>query len=228
MSQTYKDDIEIRAKEPPAGAPRPCVIVGCGRPAQRSGRNGLSDTLCKRHVEFQRRHGSSWRRSYLVRELAPYRRAAEVWLKAHQEDPATIRVIAALDGLIASGGKPVHAHEARWWKPKAKVRNVLARLHQAGKTGRQLLAIVLAVKATQAAIGPRANPEFRHVQIAKMTHRLASGTHTRSTRFVTISQYPRAEGIFMRRLGSAIEDIAAIVATSEAVEEVLSLDRRTP
>lgn len=59
------------------------------------------------------------------------------------------------------------------------------------------------------------------MQIAKMAHRLASGTHVRSAKYRTLSRYPRAEGSFMRVLGRTIEDIAGIVADAEAVREVV-------
>ncbi|MER9594546.1 hypothetical protein [Mesorhizobium sp. M0244] len=128
-----------------------------------------------------------------------------------------------MDALLQGSGLTATAKASRWKVPEEKARIVLARLREAGKTGGRLLLITLTIKATQKAIGPRANMEFQRVQIAKMAHRLASGTHIRSTIYGTQSKYPRAEGNFMRILGNLIEDIAGIVADSDAVDEVLEL-----
>lgn len=214
-------DIEHRAAAPSDLSPRRCAAHGCKNLTQRSARNGLSETLCKRHVEFRRRHGTYWRRSYTMAELGPFQAAARRWLKAHRGDRSLGQVVAALNGLLAGSGAARTAQDARWAGTEEKVRNALARLHEAGKSGEQLLLITLTVKAAQSALGPRANPEFQYVQIAKMAHRLASGTHVRSALYGTFSRYPRAEGAFMRLLGQTIEDIAGIVADSEAVREVV-------
>lgn len=214
-------DIERRAAAPSDVSPRRCAAHGCKNLTQRSARNGLSETLCKRHVEFRRRHGTHWRRSYTMAELRPFQAAARQWLKAHQGDQNLAKVVAALDGLLSGSGMPRSAQDARWAGTEEKVRNALARLHHAGKSGAQLLLITLTVKATQAVLGPRADPEFQYVQIAKMAHRLASGTHIRSAFWGDRHIYPRAEGSFMRLLGQTVEDIAGIVADSEAVREVV-------
>jgi hypothetical protein len=216
-------DIERRATEPSAHTPRRCIVINCTRLTQRSARNGLSDVHCKAHVEHMRRHGSAWRRSYLVRELEPYRKASQAWLAAHRHEPQVVRVVSALDALLQNSGPTATAKASRGKLPGEKARIVLARLSEAGKTGERLLLITLTIKATQKALGPRANMEFQLVQIAKMAHRLASGTHIRSIIYGTQSKYPRAEGNFMRILGYLIEDIAGIVADSDAVEEVLDL-----
>lgn len=187
-------DIEYRAAAPSDLSPRRCVAPGCKNLTQRSARNGLSETLCKRHVEFRRRHGTHWRRSYTMAELRPFQAAARQWLKAHQGDLSLTQVVAALNGLLAGSGASRTAQDARWAGTEEKVRNALARLHEAGKSGGQLLLITLTVKAAQSALGPRANREFQYVQIAKMAHRLASGTHVRSALYGTFSRYPRAEG----------------------------------
>ena len=70
--------------------------------------------------------------------------------------------------------------------------------------------------------GPRADPEFMQVQIAKLIHRLASGTHKTTSGFPMPSKYPRAEGRVMRILGHQVEDIAGIAADAEAVQEVIA------
>lgn len=219
-------DIEYRAAAPSDLSPRRCVAWGCNNLTQRSARNGLSETLCKRHVEFRRRHGTHWRRSYTMAELRPFQAASRRWLKSHGGDHNLVHVVAALDALLAGSGTPRTAQDARWAGTEEKVRNALARLHHAGKSGEQLLLITLTIKAAQAALGPRAHLEFQYVQIAKMTHRLASGTHIRSSLWGDRHVYPRAEGSFMRLLGQTIEDLAGIVAGSGAVSEVVEATGR--
>lgn len=118
-------DIEHRAAAASDLLPRRCAAPGCKNVTQRSARNGLSETLCKRHVEFRRRHGSHWRRSYTMAELGPFQAAARRWLRAHQAEPKLERVTAALGDLIAGSGTPRKAQEARWLSTEGKVRNAL-------------------------------------------------------------------------------------------------------
>lgn len=231
--QWRRDEVSRRAATPAPERPRICstirVVAGglspCTRRTQRSAGNGLSDSHCKRCVEFHRRHGSHWRRSYLVRELAPYREASRQWIRANRTDPQVARVVSALDAMIADSGKPLTANAIRGKPAEEKARNVLARLREAEKTGEQLLLITLTIKATIAGHRHGGDPERQQVQIAKMIHRLASGTHIRSAIWGDRHIYPRAEGSFMRTLGHQVEDIAGIVADSAAVEEVLAVVR---
>lgn len=228
------EDIKQRATEPSQGQPRKCSVLSCGRPTQRSIGRGLSEVYCKAHIEHARRHGSTWRRSYLKAELEPYRRAARKWMRANVSRSEVTRVVAALDRMISEAGRIESAFKLRGKPADEKARIALARLREAGKRGEQLLEITLTVKATMAAIGPRANPEFEAVQIAKMIHRLASGTILRAPDGTPYSakyagkrslfeRYPRAEGAFMRILGRKVEDIAGIIATPEVIGEVLAL-----
>jgi hypothetical protein len=216
-------DIERRATAPSHERPRKCPVIGCQRLTQRSGGSGLSEIYCKQHVEFRRRHGSSWKKSYSAAQLAPYRKAAHKWLKDHATDPNVTRVIGALDALIVDSGRAESANHARWKTPDGKARIALARLREAGKRGEQLLAITLTIKATISATGPRGDTEFMQVQIAKMVHRLASGTHIKSAIYGNTSKYPRPEGFVMRILGHMVEDIGGIVADWETVQDVIAI-----
>lgn len=196
---------------------------GCNRPTQRAKGKGLSETHCRSHVEFHRRHGSYWRKSYTKAELAPYRKAAAMWLKRRQHVPRVVRVIAALQAMVDGSGSQVSAYSLRGLSTERRADAVLANLRAAGKSGRQLLLLTLIIKAAQSDLGPRGDRDFLHVQIAKATHRLASGTHRTTSGFPIKSKYPRAEGRFMRVLGERIEDTAGIVADYEAAQEVRDL-----
>ena len=200
-----------------------CTAFDCSRPTQRSSGTGLSEAYCKQHIEFRRRHGSTWRRSYKVSEILPYRKAAKRWLGEHRADPMTARVISALDAMIARSGPAKSAHDLRWLSPQDRADQVISRLREAGIPGKRLLEFTLTIKAAMADIGPRANPEFMQVQIAKMAHRLNSGTTRTPSGLPMRPKYPRPEGRFMRVLGHMIEDLAGIAATPEAVREVVSM-----
>ena len=215
-------DIHRRAKAPPQEHPRKCSVLGCQRLTQRSSGKGLSETHCKQHVEFYRRHGSYWHRSYTAAELAPYRRETQRWLRSRSGDPQVDRVISALDALLSHAGSPESAYSLRGRSPQDRARIALARVRETGVTGERLLEITLTIKAIMSDRGPRADPEFMQVQIAKLVHRLASGTHRTTSGFPLPSKYPRAEGRVMRLIGHQVEDIAGIAADAEAVREVIA------
>jgi len=218
-----KLDIERRVNASYLERPMRCAALGCQRPTQRSNGKGLSELLCKQHVEFKRRHGTTWKKSYSAALLAPYRKAAQQWLRDRSGDPHVVRVVAALDALIGGSGRAETAGHVRWKTPDGKARLALARLRVAGKRGIQLLEITLTIKATIHAIGPRGDREFMKVQISKLVHRLASGTHIKSAIYGNVSKYPRPEGRVMRILGHMVEDIAGIVADAETIAEIIAI-----
>ena len=210
------------------GVSRRCNVLGCSRLSQRASGTGLSETHCKYHVEFHRRHGSYWRRSFLKDQLEPYRQAATKWVSARQGQPNVVRVVRHLQQLIDNSGRRYSAYDVRWLDPDQRANAVLANLREEGKTGEQLLIIVLTIHAAVSELGPRGDREFRHVQIAKLMHRLASGTHRTTSGFRIPSKYPRPEGVFMRTLGRRVEDVAAIAFTPEDIQEVIQLRDQTP
>ena len=210
-----------RASRPSSSSPVTCSAFGCQRKTQRSTGNGLSDIYCKQHIEFRRRHGSTWKRSYKVAEIEPYRDAARHWVKEHRTDQQVSRVIAALDAMITNSGTSKSAYDLRGLPPEERSRQVLARLKEVGVGGERLLEVTLTIKAAMTDIGPRGAPDFMQVQIAKMVHRLNSGTSRTISGMPIRPKYPRPEGRFMRVLGNAIEDIATIAATPEVVSEVV-------
>ena len=210
-----------RASRPSSSPASKCVAFGCTRLTQRSAGKGLSESYCKRHIEFRRRHGSTWRRSYKVAEILPYRKAAIHWVQTNRDDHYVSKVIAALDALIRNSGDSKSAYDLRWLSSSDRSRQVLARLREVGIGGDRLLEITLTIKAAISEFGPHGNPEFLRVQIAKLAHRLNSGTTQTRSGLPMRPKYPRPEGAFMRVLGYAIGDIASIAATPEAVDEVV-------
>lgn len=196
-----------------------CHVPGCRRLTQRSAANGLSELYCKVHVEFHRRHGSHWRRTYFAAELAPYQTAARHWLKSHRQQSQVAGVTASLDQLLAGAGRAESAYDLRGMSPSEKARIAIARVRNAGASGARLLEIALSVAAKIDQDGPH-DHEFREVQIAKVVHRLASGTHRSTSGFPMPSKYAPSAGRVLRILGHRIWDIAALVASPEVTEEV--------
>jgi hypothetical protein len=164
-------------------------------------------------------------------------------MKLHGDDPIVKATIGGLDGLLSSQSHSKPADYQRWMKPKDKARNTLARLHEAGKTGGQLLTIVLTIKAAHLELGPFGAPDWECVQIAKLAKRLrgASGTIQRNSEGIRMTdlypdadskwkrdweKWPRGEGIFMRHLGRMIEQRAAFAIDRETIGEVKALIKR--
>lgn len=223
---TQAQDVKRRAKAPAPYAPERCAVFGCNRLTQRSAGRGLSETLCKRHAEHLRSHGHETRGSYSKAELAPFRQAAREWLRQHQHDAFVQGAIARLESLMSSQGRSKDAYHQRSMAPKDKARNTLARLREAGKTGEQLLLIVLTIKAAHAELGPWGSPDWQAVQIAKQAKRLRGASGTRTGLLRQPMKYPRGEGLYMRHLGEMIEERAAHAIDREAVGEALSIRRK--
>ncbi len=198
-----------------------CSAPGCKSLTQRSSGLGLSNKHCKRHVEFYRRHGSYWHRSFLASDLKPYRVGARYWLRANSA--SLDGVLRRLDAMMRATGEPLSAYDIRHLTPKEKARVALARLAAVGTTGTRLLEIALAVSARVVHRGPHGSHEFLLVQIAKAAHRLASGTHwTRSRLHRLPSKYAHSAGMSLRIMGKAIWEIAAVAFGDDDVAAVIA------
>jgi hypothetical protein len=56
--------------------------------------------------------------------------------------------------------------------------------------------------------------EFRHVQAAKLVHRMASGTHKRWGEGANVTElhvYPRSRGRVLRHIGQAVEEACELL-----------------
>jgi hypothetical protein len=93
-------------------------------------------------------------------------------------------------------------------------------LREANVSPERLLAIHMAVSALiKDDLGSHRAPEFRIVQVAKATHRLASGTHRHwdfpmkdgTTAPLAFHAYPKSSGRVLRIIGGEIEKICAVV-----------------
>lgn len=198
-----------------------CAALGCKELTQRAAGNGVSRTYCKRHKEFKRRHGSTSRRSYSAKELRPFREAAERWTAAREGDRTLSTTMRCLDNLLSGAGRVEDAHAVRSLPPKRKAQVALARFREAGKVGRDLFTIALAVEAITRAKGIR-DREYLHVQIAKVIHRVSSGTHPVTSGGVKLKpRWPRAEGFGMRLIGEWVRNEARAFELDGAIETVI-------
>lgn len=217
-------DVKERATALHLEGPEECLILGCPRFTQRSARKGLSTNYCKVHQNRIRRHGHPTRQSYKATELDPYQRAARAWIKEHRETPRVAAAVGRLLSTIMTAGRPLRHGYHAGAAPQEKARSVLARLHEAGKSGEQLLEAALAVRAISLDDGPRGWPGWAPVQLAKVIKRLrgVSGTHPCKRGVALPSKYPRSEGSYMRILGEQIMERASIAIEEVAIGEVRS------
>ena len=212
-----------RALASSADPPQTCAAVGCRKPTQRTVGDGFSTRYCRDHVEHLARHGSTWRTTPRKTELEPYRRAARRWLKANHARPVVQRVLAGLAGLLAAAGKSESAWSLRGLPPKERARIAMAKLREAKDAPDKLLVIALTIWSWLEAQGADGRfVEFRQVQIAKAAKRLASGTHKTRGGLTMPSKYPPSSGSYLRHMGRAIDDVAALIG-ERAWPEVLAL-----
>lgn len=187
-----------------------CTLPGCQRPNQQSSGTGHSRRYCKHHVEFHRRHGSYWHRSFTAPDLAPFRKLAVQWLRANSNDQRVRQAVRSIEGLLENAGRAENAYGIRGMSSKERARVALARLRKAEIDPMMILERIIAVTLCFEARGmDERQREFRHVQLAKSVHRLASGTHKTTSGFPLPSKYPRSEGQVLRHLGMKLDDIAA-------------------
>ena len=187
-----------------------CTLPGCVRLSQKSAGNGYSKRYCKQHVEFHRRHGSYWHRSLTAAQLAPFMRPARTWLKERRMDSRVKSATLAIDGLLQGAGRYENAYTIKGKPPEERAQYALARLRKAEIDPAIILERIVAVTACCESRGiDERQREYRHVQLAKSVHRLASGTHKTTSGFPLPVKYPRSEGQVLRHLGKWLDDIAS-------------------
>jgi len=186
-----------------------CSLPGCGRPNQQTSGTGHSVRYCKQHVEYHRRHGSYWHKSFTAPDLAPFRKLAAQWLRSNRDDMRARQAVGVIEGLLENAGRAENAYGIRGMSPKDRARVALARLRKAEIDPMVILERIIAVTLCFQARGmDDRQREFRHVQLAKTVHRLASGTHKTTSGFPLPSKYPRSEGQVLRHIGKRLDDIA--------------------
>lgn len=197
-----------------------CRVIGCPRPTRSAAGKGVSRLYCRRHEDHFQRHGSYHKRSYSGAQLAPYRRAAQAWLKANAEKPAIRHAVQRADNLLRNAGAAEAAFRLRGLSPAGRARVAWARVRDAAGDPNKVLAAWLAVELIlQDDPQPEHRPEFKRVQAAKIVHRMASGTHKRWERpkpdggivVDELHKYPASRGRVLRHMGEALQRAAEIL-----------------
>lgn len=118
--------------------------------------------------------------------------------------------VAAIESLLQGAGRYENAYHIKGKPPEARARFALARLRNAEIDPAIILERIIAVTTCCEARGiDERQREYRHVQLAKSVHRLASGTHRTTSGFPIPAKYPRSEGQVLRHLGRGLDDIAS-------------------
>lgn len=193
-----------------------CRVYGCHRPARAGTQDGLDSRFCRSHSDHHARHGSPYKGSYGASELAPYRRQAMEWLEANKDDRFVCNAIDRVRGLYDRAGPHVEAFRLRGLSPRDRAWAAWARLRKANVDPRRVLAAQLAIDAIiRGDPQPELKPEFRRVQVAKVVHRMASGSHRRWTgedgRTTELHVYPRSRGAVLRHIGTDLDQISELL-----------------
>ena len=197
-----------------------CAVLGCNEPTRYAAGEGFDQKLCRKHWEYYQRHGSPYRGSYTASDLKEPRRWAEDWLKANQDDQRVQITLGKIQTLLRTAGPVVPAFRLKGSKPAKRAKVAWARLREASVSPEQILHAWISIER-MIATDPQAinTAEFKHVQVAKVLHRLASGTHKtwQRERFDgTIvedkqSFYPRSRGRVLRVMGKQLEEVVHMV-----------------
>jgi len=190
-------------------------VVGCDKPARAGTEDGLDTRLCRTHSDFYSRHGSPYQRSYTAAELAPFRRAAEKWLKANIQDHWVQNARQRIQTLYQNAGPHIEAFRLRGLPPKDRGKAAWARLRKAKVDPLRVIAAWLAVEMAIVS-DPRGETkkEFKQVQAAKLVHRMSSGTHKRWGEGPSAKElhvYPRSRGRVLRYIGSDIAEAVELL-----------------
>jgi len=195
-----------------------CRVVHCGKAARAGTGEGLDMVFCRSHADHYSRHGSPYKASYTAAEMRPHRNEARKWLKTNEAEPDVQRALLRVRGLYQQAGPHVEAFRLRGLTPRERAWAAWARLRKASVDPLRVLEVWLAVDGVIAADPqPDNDPEFRRVQLAKLVHRLASGTHkvwpSPGGKVEEMHFYPRSRGRVLRHLGQDLEDALSFLKT---------------
>lgn len=216
-----------------AGAADRCLVIGCPHPPTAATGKGLNRRYCRRHEEHFARHGSYIKASYSASVTAPARRAAFDWLTANEASPDVKRFLSAILRVYQSAGRATPTFRLAGQSPSVRARAVWARLREAGVDPRLPAAAWLGVASvTRADPMPERSVEYRGVQVAKIIHRMASGSHRRwvsqqpsgAIQVTEMHKYSASRGEILRRIGAEIERCAETLSSAalgRATDEVL-------
>lgn len=198
-----------------------CTLPGCRNPNQISSGEGHSRRYCSFHVEHHRRHGSYWYKSIPAGSLKPYIKSASEWLYRQLTGSETMDALLAVEALLSRAGEAVSAYSLSGKSAAEKAGIAFARLRDCKVDPRIILERSLAVAAFCKSQGiDNRQKEYRHVQMAKAVHRLASGTHKTTSGFALKPKFPRSEGNVLRHMGQALDDVLRFHFHQTPIEEI--------
>lgn len=196
-----------------------CRAMGCNRPSRAATSDGLDMRYCRVHYEHYQRHGNPFKGSYKAKELNPYRQAALLWLLEHEDNRWVKHSIDKVRGLYRRAGQHVEAFRLTGMKPRERAWAHWARLRVQNVDPRLPVAAWLAAEMILTD-DPEAHwrSEYKHVQAAKVVHRMASGSHRKwvreysfGTRTEELHVYPRPRGRILRYIGTDLEQICELL-----------------
>lgn len=200
----------------PEDAYERCRAFPCPNRTTADRGEGLSRLYCRKHVEHYRRHGSYVKSSYGAGELRPYRKIAVDWLQANQGYPSVQWALAGVESIYRSAGRPVEAFRLAGKCPKERARAIWAKLRHRQVQPTEVVAVWLAVQMRlRDDPQPDRHEEFQIVQVAKLLHRLAGGTHKRwevegagaQVEVKELHKHPVSRGLVLRVLGKDLKTI---------------------
>jgi hypothetical protein len=153
-------------------------------------------------------------------DLKPYLTAARGVLRKHRKDPLIAQTVSGLQGLLDGAGRVEPAMDIKRQSAAFRARVAFARLREAGVQPERLLVIHMAVNALiEDDLGSHRVAEYRIVQVAKVCHRLASGTHRRwewpGGGSLALHVYPKSSGLVLRVMGREIDELCAGVTARD-------------
>jgi len=146
--------------------------------------------------------------------LAPYRKAAESYLRAHLVEFWIAAALTTIQATLDGAGPHERVIDTLHRPAAFKGRAAFARLRVRGVPPLRLLvdhlAVTMAVKKDPSC--PRADGgEYRLTQIGKVALRKASGYHSHYGPGNQYDRYPRSSGLLLRIIGRTLEEACAHV-----------------
>lgn len=201
-----------------------CAVPDCDQTVTTSDGTGLNRHYCRRHVEHFRRHGSYSKKSYTAAELNGYRSGALRWLQEHVDRPEVQAAVESVLTLYRRGGRPEEAFRLAGRSPEERAKLIWARLRVRKVDPLVPIAAWLAIALRhEEDLQPERRVEFRWVQVAKILHRIAGGSHKRWQRSghipaIELHKYPASRGRVLRHIGEALAN--AVKPMMGCVDEI--------
>jgi len=214
------DNLKQRIARPDEPFAR-CSMYTCQNPTTAHARKGLNRLYCRKHIEFFGRHGSYVKSSYGAGELRPYRLRAMQWLRQHRETADVDQAVESVLRLYRLGGRPVEAFRLAGMTPTERAKAIWAKLRKEKVDPLEVLAAWMSVDmCLRDDLQPDRHEEYRHVQVAKLIHRMAGGTHKRwereradgSVEVTQLHRHPVSRGLVLRIVGAALAEACRSLA----------------